>query len=140
MSQLNPETAVVVVNGATTVTNVINDEVRYRAVKLVQLKAKLDACKPLYEEVDRLTLQLNSMTPGPVFVTLTEEERTFLHAGELHHVAPDQVVTVVDNFATKNTAFKTAGVKRFEAETMSSLEFKDKQEKAAKKRAKQLAE
>lgn len=104
------------------------------AKRLVVLKAILDANKPLYEEMEKLTLQLRgAVGTGSVPVAFNEEESMFLHNGEAKFVAPNQIVTIVDNFSEKNTVFRPAAVKRFEASIQTMEEYLAKQEKLAKK-------
>lgn len=64
--------------------------------KAAEIKAKLDAVKPLYDEMDKLTMQIAELTqPG-------------------EYEIPDYEVTLVDNFAQKNVCFRPAAVRRFE--------------------------
>lgn len=113
------------------------EQLRTKAVRLVQLKAALEANKPLYEELDRLTLELKDAMGTTAFpVTLTEQESMYLHNGEAKFIAQNQVITINDNFAEKNTVFRPAGVKRFEAALETAEEFKIRLEKEAKKKAK----
>lgn len=63
--------------------------------RAVQIKDALEANKPLYDELDEITVQLAALqfSQAPVGA---------------------KVVTLVDNFAAKNTVFRPCGVKRFE--------------------------
>lgn len=112
-------------------------KVRANLARVIQLKAVLDANKPLYEELDRLTLELKDvMGVGSLAINLTEEETMYMHNNEMKFLAPNQVVTIVDNFAEKNTVFRPAGVKRFEASLETIEEYNLRLEKEAKKKAK----
>lgn len=75
-------------------------QIRALAVRLTQIEDILEGCKPLYEEKDTITLQLNALVgTGP-------DKSIFVG---------DKVITVIDNFADKNTVFRPAAVKRIEA-------------------------
>lgn len=63
--------------------------------RVIELQAELDVRKALYDELDMLTMQLQA--------------EGFRDA-ELEGL----MITLVDNFAVSNTAFRPAGVKRFE--------------------------
>lgn len=63
--------------------------------RVIQIQAELDVRKALYDELDMLTLQLQA--------------EDFAGAQ-----LDGFIVTLVDNFAVSNTAFRPAGVKRFE--------------------------
>lgn len=116
------------------------EQVRANVVRVIQLKAALDANKPLYEELDRLTLELKGvMGVGAIPVRLTEQETMYMHNNEVKFLAPEQVVSIVDNFAEKNTVFRPAGVKRFEASLETTQEYNLRLEKEAKKKAKDAA-
>jgi len=67
--------------------------------RLATIEMTLNAVKSLYNEKDSLTLELKDLMGVGV---------------ELTH--GDAIIKVVDNFAEKNTVFRTAGVKRFELE------------------------
>lgn len=112
-------------------------EVIAKAKRYVILKAIMDANKVMYEEMDNLVLDLQK-TVGLVSVpvVLTEEECTFVHNGEAKFIAPNQIVTIMDNFAAKNTVFRPAGVKRFDATVETQEEYLAKKEKADKKKTK----
>ena len=116
------------------------EAVRVKAVRLIQLKGILEANKPLYAELDRLTLELKDvMGTTPFAVNLTEKETMYMHNDEVKFLAPNQIVTVNDNFAINNTVFRPAGVKRFEASLETAEEFRLRLEKEAKKKAKDAA-
>lgn len=83
--------------------------------RIIDLKARLDANKPLYEELDRLVLELKG-TLG-----VSNEVTAF-----------DHYVEVVDNFAEKNTVFRPCGVKRFEVKIESLVDRLAKAEKRRK--------
>lgn len=63
--------------------------------RVIQLKNELDARTALYDELDMLAIQLQA-------------------EGFKDAVLDGQIITLVDNFETVNTVFRTAGVKRFE--------------------------
>jgi hypothetical protein len=68
--------------------------------RLIEIEGILEGCKPLYDEKDAISLQLNALVgAGP-------DKALF---------AGDKVVTVVDNFSEKNTQFRPAAFKRIEA-------------------------
>lgn len=81
------------------------------AARVLAIQAELTSVKPLYEELDQLTLQLHDMI-GDTEI----EVPTFIHAGNRSvHTIGNTFLKVVDNFSQKNTVFRVAGVKRFEA-------------------------
>jgi hypothetical protein len=103
------------------------------AAEIAEIKAKLELVKPLYDRLDELTLQLHSMV-GDQEVLVPQ---AFLDIpGEPSHIVPEQFVRIVDNFATRNTVFKAAGVRRFEAQSETPAEKMTKLEKALKKEQK----
>jgi hypothetical protein len=59
----------------------------------------LENDKPLYEELDNITLQLKAL-------------------GFEQGAIGTRLLALVDNFAEKNTAFRPCGVKRFELKTL----------------------
>lgn len=63
--------------------------------RAVDIQKQLDAVKKLYGEMDEITTQL---VEGGFEMSELEQHKIML----------------VDNFKTKNTVFKVAGVKRFE--------------------------
>lgn len=116
------------------------EAIRIKAVRLIQLKGILESNKPLYEELDRLTLELKDIMGTTAFpVNLTEKETMYMHNDEVKFLAQNQIITVNDNFAEKNTVFRPAGVKRFEATLETAEEFRLRLEKEAKKKAKDAA-
>ena len=69
-----------------------------RVRRILRLMKRLEQVKPLYGKLDDLTLSLlNKKIP-----------ETIRFDGEVVELK------LVDNFAEKNTAYKTTGVKRFE--------------------------
>ena len=74
-------------------------DISRKLFRIMYLKQKLESVKPLYEEIDRLTMELVSAKKLPKALVLGKD-----------YVA----VELVDNFAEKNTVFRPAGVKRFE--------------------------
>ncbi len=94
--------------------------------RIAQIKDQLEAQKPLYEELDNLTLELHEILGDGGFKYPTNEEIP-------------RFVSVIDNFSEKNTVFRPASVKRFEAILQTAEEVekeKAKLEKAAKKASK----
>lgn len=93
--------------------------------RAVQIKAQLEAVKPLYDELEQVTLSIVN---------------AHLAAGAEATVPTGHVVQVVDNFAGANTVFRPAAVKRFELKIMTPEEHAyskmSKTEKAAFTRAK----
>jgi hypothetical protein len=70
-------------------------QIEMLAKRAAEVLAKLDEMKPLYNEIDKITEQL----------VAAGVENIAVGVATLH---------VVDNFAAKNTVFKTTSVKRFE--------------------------
>jgi hypothetical protein len=103
------------------------------AKEIVKIKTLLDANKPLYEALERLTLQLKDLV-GSGEVMINEELVVLGPGGALF--APPQYVRVNDNFAEKNTCFRPAAVKRFEMASETVIERQQRIEKEAKKAAK----
>jgi hypothetical protein len=67
--------------------------------RLIEIECILEGCKPLYEEKDTISLQLNALVgTGP-------DKALFVG---------DKVVSVIDNFADKNCVFRPAAVRRIE--------------------------
>ena len=85
--------------------------------RIAAIKAQLEAIKPLYEELDTLTVQLADSVPAGTSFILG-----------------DDTVTLVDNFAEKNTVFRPTGVKRFEVQIENTIEKLAKQAKRDKKK------
>src|SRR5271166_5682921 len=83
------------------------------AREIAQVKGILDqAVRPLYERLDYLTEELVALVGVNAEVPAEGEivgvfDRTLV-------TVPDQMVKVIDQFATKNVAFKTAAIRRFE--------------------------
>jgi len=70
-------------------------QTKHILARVIELQAELDVRKALYEELDMLTIQLQS-------------------EGFKDAELEGQVITLVDNFEVNNTCFRPAGVKRFE--------------------------
>lgn len=68
---------------------------RQLLVAAVQLTRAIEGIKKLYDELDKLVLELKAQ-------------------GFEQTVLDDSVISIRDNFETANTVFRTAGVKRFE--------------------------
>lgn len=89
--------------------------------RIAEIKDSLEMAKPLYEELDELVLELHDeLVEEGLGNTLKTEDGRF--------------VELVDNFAEKNTVFRPAVVRRFEAALMSAEEL-DKKILAAEKKA-----
>ena len=73
----------------------MKQQTREILARVIEIQAELDVRKALYEELDMLTVQLQ------------DEGFVREHFGDL-------IVELVDNFSKSNTAFRPAGVKRFE--------------------------
>lgn len=70
-----------------------------RAIKIIEL---LDQIKPLYKELDEITMGL------------VQENFTSARV-------KGKTVTLADNFADKNSVFKAVAIKRFELKVESTL-------------------
>lgn len=89
------------------------------AGEIVSVKAQIDEIKPLYEKLDKLTMQLKEgLTALGISEVRIDEKAVQLHNGSFF-LSPAQFVTVVDNFESKNVIFRPAGVRRFEIHTES---------------------
>lgn len=92
--------------------------------RLLEIKSQLEGIKPLYEEIDAINMELSeTMAPGTIVVDSNL----------------DTVHKFVDNFATKNTAFKVASVRRFDVTTETVEKYSARLEKLAKRAAKEAA-
>lgn len=109
------------------------------AKEITKVKALLDANKPLYDHLDQLTLQLRDLLGGTHEEVLIDAEQVVLNPGSTPIFIPPQYVRVNDNFAEKNTCFRTTAIKRFEAFTELVEERQQRLEKEAKKAAKAAA-
>jgi hypothetical protein len=88
------------------------------AMQISAIKAKLDAHKSLYDELDNLTRQFISLM-GPDEVLVPEQA---VQVGDQFILVPSQFVKIVDNFAEKNVAFKQTAIRRFDAVSESVAE------------------
>ncbi len=88
--------------------------------RIAAIKDQLELVKPLYEELDDLTEEL--LEVAEVNQTLKTDD--------------NRLVTLIDNFADKNTVFRSAAVRRFEAELLTADEMTKKLIAAEKKAAK----
>ena len=92
------------------------------------IKKTLDSVKPLYDELDAITLRIATEFP------MAQEIE--LNSGD--------IVKLVDNFAATNTVFRPLGIKRFELKIMTAEEYAysrmSKAEKTAYTKAKNKAE
>lgn len=89
--------------------------------RIAEIKNTLESVKPLYDELDELTGELGEV--AEVNQTLATNDGRF--------------VTLIDNFADKNTVFRPAAVKRFDVELLTGEELAKKAEKLAKKAKKE---
>jgi hypothetical protein len=96
----------------------MKDAVRTMAIvdRIAAVKDLLEGVKPLYDELDILTLELKDLVN--VGETLSTEDKRF--------------VTLIDNYSEKNTVFRVAAVRRYEVELCTVEEMVKKQNKAAK--------
>ena len=92
-------------------------EIQGLVQRLLQIETILDGCKPLYEEKDAITLQLNELVG-------TGTENSIFAGGK--------VITVVDNFADKNTVFRPAAVKRIDVKVEDADAYAKRLKKAIK--------
>jgi hypothetical protein len=106
------------------------------AKEIIRIKTLLDANKPLYDQLEKLTLSLRDILDSDE--VLLAEEQVVLTPGGPVFAAP-QYVRVNDNFSEKNTVFRPAAVKRFEAVSELVAEREQRLEKEAKKAAKAAA-
>lgn len=83
-------------------------------LRLLEIKAELDSRNALYEEYDKLVLELQK-------------------GGFSLAVIGEDAISLVDNFAESNTAWKSCGVKRYDIK----IESVEKYEKKLAKRAKE---
>lgn len=64
-------------------------------IRAIEIKQQLDAMKPLYDELDKITMQI-------------------LESGRTIGETTKATVILVDNFEDKNCVFKPAAIRRFE--------------------------
>jgi hypothetical protein len=92
--------------------------------RALEIKKILDANKPLYDELEAITVELASQQAGT----------------SVPVVVDGYYFSIVDNFAEKNTVFRPAAVKRFEMKIQTEEEIAysrmSKSEKAAYTRRK----
>lgn len=91
--------------------------------RIAEIKTELDSKKPLYDELDELISELSDV--AEVNQTLATNDARF--------------ITLIDNFAEKNTVWRPAAVKRFDIELLTGEELAKKNEKLAKKAKKEAA-
>ena len=82
-------------------------EVKTITARIVDLSSQIESMKPLYEELDALTLQLKNLVKEGVRVVDADTRYS---------------VTVEDNFAEKNTIYRAQAAKRFQAKVESAEE------------------
>lgn len=75
--------------------------------RLLEIRAELEANKPLYAELDAIVVELSKKV-----------KREYVVGGFL--------IEIVDNFATKNTCFRPAAVKRFDVKVTPVTKAKKK--------------
>lgn len=75
--------------------------------RLLEIRAQLEANKPLYAELDSIVVELSKKV-----------KREYVIGGLL--------IQIVDNFATKNTCFRPAAVKRFDVKVTPVTKAKKK--------------
>ena len=104
------------------------DELKELLERAAEIKKALDVVKPLYEELDTITMRIATEFPMAQEVELKTGE----------------IVKLVDNFASTNTVFRPLGIKRFELKIMTAEEFAysrmSKAEKTAYTKAKNKEE
>lgn len=93
------------------------------ANKIVRVKYLIDANKHLYKELDDLVLQLMDSVGTDCEVYVNEDVQVI---GDNVLIIPSQVVKVVDNFKDNNVVFKSASIKRFDVQTETMVEKKQK--------------
>jgi hypothetical protein len=104
------------------VKSVTEDAEKYAAARrlaerAIEVQAKLDSAKPLYDELDQIAMQLKDMlgtgTSKALFVA-------------------EKAVTVVDNFAESNVMFRPSACRRFELKVEDMEKFVKRLKKEAK--------
>ena len=103
-----------IVSNGNTAMGVESPQLEAVLLRLLQVKAELDSVKVLYEEYDKLVLELR--------------DKGFSLA-----IIGDDAISLVDNFAESNTSWKSCGVKRYDVK----VESVEKREKRLAKRAKE---
>jgi hypothetical protein len=100
----------------------MTEELREKLVKIAKLKSMAESMKKIYNDIDKVTLELyEACGTGEIEVVLKPAETSFVFNGEEKHIAPVQVVTITDNFESTNTVFKNAAVKRYEAAVQGKI-------------------
>lgn len=102
------------------------------AKKVVALQSAINAMKPFYEALDKMTMELREAMEKEGLSEVEVEEQSIPFNGSMLFM-PKSFVRVKDNFLEKNTVFRSAGVKRFEADIEGFEERLVKMEKLAKK-------
>lgn len=110
----------------------VQEVVNFKAAEIVKLKAILDqVVKGMYDRLDTLTMDLKTLVGPECEVFVPIEQMTTIE-GKLV-IAPPQFVKIVDNFATKNVAFKAAAVRRYDVSVEGVEEKNQRLAKEAKK-------
>lgn len=93
------------------------------AREIAIIKAKLDSTKHLYSKLDELTMALKDLTSSDDVEVFLDINESIVFDENIVTVRP-QFVKVVDNFASRNTIFRSTGIKRFEVLTETVTERK----------------
>lgn len=99
------------------------------ATELVKLQYKQEMMKPIYEQIEKLTLELNTFLNKEEIIV--PHQSTMIDGVQVE--IPAKHLKVVDNFEIKNTVFRVAAVKRYEA---INEDVAERELKAAKKKKK----
>lgn len=100
-------------------TTQVFESIKTDLARAVEIKAQLESVKPLYEELDAVTMRAS-------------EALRLSKTVDVNGVK----VTLIDNFESKNTVFRPVGVKRFELSVESVEEYAARLDKEAAKAVK----
>jgi len=95
-----------------------DDLIKELAKEIAIVKAKIDSCKDLYNQLDELTMAFHDLTSEEILIP---DKFILLFNEKTININP-QYVKIVDNFQNKNVTFKTTPVKRFEVSTETITE------------------
>lgn len=95
----------------------ISKQLKELTQRIGELKDRIDGNKLAYAELDKLIVELSCKVP----------------AGTATRIEDNRVVVLSDNFATKNTMFKVASVRRYDVYILSDADLIKKQNKEAAK-------
>lgn len=84
--------------------------------EIIQIQKKLEKVKPLYGKLDALIMELKDTMPVNADL-----------------MVDGMFIRMVDNFSSKNTVFKVAGIKRFDVVIETAEERTKRLEKEQKK-------